>query len=89
MIKDLENQLNILEETPSLLVDIGGVLDIDEQFLTAESSTKAGKYENVIVLGTHKPVKDEKGLILFVGKYKYPCFLPLRNLISLSGETVQ
>lgn len=89
MIQELINELNILDEQPNLMVDIGSVLENTDSTVTVESSTKFGRYQNVEILGSYKPKPKDSGLILFVGRYKYPCFLFLPKVSISSGEVVQ
>lgn len=89
MIDDLINELNKTAEQSNLLVDIGSVIENTDETLTIESSTRFCRYENVEILGSYKPKPKDSGLIIFVGKYKFPCFLFLQKSEALSGEVIQ
>ena len=81
MFENLENELNKKSEESSLVLDFCSVLENTGKTVTIESSTKAGKYENVIVLGNYSPKKGDTGVVAFAGKYKYPYFIPKFNSI--------
>lgn len=76
MFRELENQLNIIQEESNLIVDIGSVLENTGKTCTIESSTKLGKYTDVAILGSYSPKKGDSGLLIFAGKYKLPYFIP-------------
>lgn len=59
--------------------DFGKVLDTKKGFVKIEILTRTGILDNCLVLDYYFPKKDDTGIIIYVGKNKYPCFYPLFN----------
>lgn len=76
MWEDLLHKISVDNATVSLNVEIGRVNGYGSNGLEISFYDREGIVDNVILLGTYKPVVDSGGLILYAGKSKYPCFLP-------------
>jgi len=60
---DLDFDFGIVDNVNNGLLDI---LNMQRNFL----------YKDCILVGNYNPIKNDKGLIIFVSKIKYPCFIP-------------
>jgi len=77
MIQDYISQLDKIQKEHDLDVDFAVVTDVDNATVDIQLVQRNFKYESCILLGNYVPEKNEKGIVFFVSKSKYPCFLPL------------
>jgi len=92
MISDILNKIIQKDETYSLTADFAEVMSADNanKLLSVRMMQRSGgskpDYDDVLFIGFQKPSVGTKGVVIFVGKQKYPVFIPLlQNLGQKSG----
>lgn len=77
-MEELINKLNKKEVEYDLEYDFGFVISSSRNGLVdIQLMQRNFSYKECIILGNYNPVVNDKGIVLFVSKSKYPCFLPL------------
>lgn len=95
MIQDLLNKKNINSEFYNLSSDFAEVVVADNanNLLSVKllQRLSGGKfdYDDVLYIGFQKPQVGTKGVVVFVGKQKYPVFIPLLLNTSQKSGTVK
>jgi len=81
MSTDLLNRINKSQETYALNFDFAEVEGIQSnRLLRCRLTQRLGAYEDCLILGeSYSPKIPDKGIIIFVGKQKYPCFYPFSS----------
>ncbi len=94
MLQDILNKSEISKETYGLSSDFAQVVSADNpnNLLSVRMMQRVGggkaDYEDVLFIGFQKPAVGKQGVILFVGKQKYPVFIPLLQNTSQKSGTV-
>jgi len=66
--------------------DFAVVTKVDNTLVDVQLLQRNFLYKSCILLGNYIPNVNEKGMILFVSKSKYPCFLPFYYISSSSNN---
>lgn len=77
IVKDLESY--------DMIIDFAIVKKVNNQTVDVQMMQRNYLYTDCLVIGNFKPVEDTKGILLHVGKTKYPVFWPF-NTSSNDGD---
>lgn len=87
MLTELIGKSNREFETYGLSSDFCTVTGKEsaDGLLTVQLLDRSGTYDGVLHIGFQKPIEGTEGVLLFVGKQKYPVFIPI-NFNSTKGQ---
>ena len=86
MLKDILNKNKVVGEAYGLSTDFAEVIsDLPNGMLRINMLQREGVYDDVLFVGFQKPSPKTQGVVVFVGKTKYPVFIPINKGGQKSG----
>lgn len=91
MLSELLGKINTNFETYGLSSDFAEVTDRETLYglIEVKMLQRAGAYAEVLYIGFQKPSAGTQGVVLFVGKQKYPVFIPLNQSTAQKSGTLK
>lgn len=91
MLSEILSKINTSKETYGLTADFAEVTKSENPngLLEVKMLQRIGVYDDVLYISSQKPAKGKQGVVIFVGKQKYPVFVPLNFNTTQKSGTVK